>query len=131
LCITIQVVKGGIFRLKKTSRKITLVLTLSIFLVLTAISANCNGIALAQTFEPPQIPNYGTSDDNSKLDIQIPSEPNNPGLPQNLPPANPTPQPPMEAGLMFFIAIIIGVPVIGLLVIWVAWAMNKRKKTLP
>ncbi len=104
----------------------------ALFVFLIAISVN--GIALAQTFQSPQIPGYDLPPDEQDKanNMVIPAEPGgNQGEPQGLPPADPTPQPQPDYGLVFFLAIIIGIPVIGLTVIWVAWAISKKRKASP
>ncbi len=87
---------------------------------------------LAQDFQPPQIPNYNLPpDEQNNLDINIPSEPSNPGVPKTEPTIAPTPTPESQPdyGLIFF-AITIAAAIAGIIVIWTAWARSKKRKTL-
>lgn len=118
--------KGGIPL--KTSVRLTMLSALLVFLI--AISVN---VALAQTFQPPQIPGYNAPPDeqDNANNVIIPSEPSNPGVPKTEPTMAPTPtsenQP--DYGLIF-LAIIIAVPIIGVIAIWTAWAISKKRKNV-
>lgn len=108
----------------KTSLKINTIFTLvSLLIVILA-----NSTALAQTFDPPQIPDYNlpTGQDGS---ITIPSEPSNPGVGGTQPTIAPiaTPEPEPDYGLIF-LAIIIGSGIAGTAIIWIAWTITKKRK---
>lgn len=79
--------------------------------------------ATAQT--PPQIPDYQTPDDQDG-GIQIPSEPENQGVPQTQP-SNPTPAPTQPDYTPIAIAIIV-VAVIAAGTC--AWVINRKKQSL-
>lgn len=112
----------------KTSVRLTATSALLVFLI--AILVN---VALAQTFQPPQIPGYNTpSDEQDKANNMIlPSEPTNPGAPKTEPTIAPTQatETPPDYGLIF-IAIVIAVPIIGLIAIWTAWIISKKRKNV-
>jgi hypothetical protein len=77
------------------------------FAALFLITVTVNSFALAQTYTPPQIPNYNAPQNNNpNQGITIPDQPSNPGAPNTLP-DNPTPTPSQPDYTSIFIAIII------------------------
>jgi hypothetical protein len=106
----------------KTSIRITITSVLFVFLIAISI----NG-ALAQTFQPPQIPAYDLPN-RQNGDITIPNEPANPGAPKGLPDVTPTPLPTQQTDYMpiAIVIIIVVLVAIGLLV----WRISQKGKTM-
>lgn len=105
----------------KTS-KIRILPMIAIFCLIIFPSIN---MAAAQTSQstPPQIPNYNfSSDEQSNLNITIPDQPSNPGVPQSGP-SNPTSTPSQPDYTLLIIVIILVVIAAGILM----W--RSRKKT--
>jgi len=84
------------------------------FLVLFLVAVTINSFALAQTFNPPQIPNMSSA----------PSEPSNPGAPKEQPAVTPTPAQPDYTPLAIAI-IIVAVIVMGAGI----YMISRRKKS--
>jgi len=111
------------------NRKTKTAIAITTILLICATTIN---LVIAQ---PPQIPDYNLPpEQQNNLDITIPSEPSNPGGPSGPGNANnvttaPTSEPQTDYGLMFF-AIIIVAAIAGLIVIWTAWTISRKRKNL-
>ncbi|MGD6805964.1 MAG: hypothetical protein ACQCN4_03285 [Candidatus Bathyarchaeia archaeon] len=113
---------------KTTNQKTaTAIITASLMLLcLASIS-----LAVAQDYQPPQIPNYNAPpDEQNKLDITIPSEPSNEGEPNTPPTVAPTPEPQPNYEWIN-LAILIAIPIAGAIGVIVIWTRSKKRKTTP
>jgi hypothetical protein len=100
------------------------------FAALFLIAVTVNSFALAQTYTPPQIPNYNAPSSNNPANgITIPDQPSNPGAPNGPPDVSPTPTPTPQPDYTPIALVIVAVAVIaaGL----VLWAVSQKRKTLP
>ena len=107
-------------------RKTNAVITTAVILLLCFVTISDVN---AQTFSPPQIPNYNAPSNNDPANgITVPSEPSNPGAPKEQPTVAPTPTPQTDytpIAIAIIIVAIIAAAIIALTV------NQKRKSSLP
>jgi hypothetical protein len=98
------------------------------FAALFLIAVTVNSFALAQTYTPPQIPNYNAPSSNNPANgITIPDQPSNPGAPNGPPDVSPTPTPQPDYTPIALVIVAVAVIAAGL----VLWAVSQKRKTLP
>jgi hypothetical protein len=104
----------------KTLERSAITLSVIFLFIITSLLIN---LAAAQA--PPEIPDYQIPDDQDG-GIQIPSEPENQGVPQTEP-SNPTPAPTQPDYTPIAIAIIV---VTVIVTVTCAWIINRKKQSL-